>query len=281
MSEFADKVGVVAGGARGIGRAIAARLLELGARVAIADSGCEPDGTGHDPDVVLQAARELGRGGPEVLALPLDMGRPESAHELVATAGARFGRVDLGVYCAGFRHERPLLRETDAQLAAVLDVQLLGALRFVREFARSLVANKRAGSIVLTTWASAFLGSANQSALAVAAGGVSGFVKSAAAELWRQGIRLNAVVPTARTRLTADLPLFEAIRADSLTPEHAAQVACHLLSDAASDVHGELVGVAGGRVYAFRHVETSGAFHDGPPPSLEKIAAGWRDVTRR
>jgi hypothetical protein len=77
------------------------------------------------------------------------------------------------------------------------------------------------------------------------------------------------------------LPLFEAIREDSLTPEHVAQVVCHLLSSAARDVHGEAIGVAGGRIYAFRHAETSGAFLEGPPATLAAIAAAWRDVTRR
>jgi NAD(P)-dependent dehydrogenase (short-subunit alcohol dehydrogenase family) len=135
---------------------------------------------------------------------------------------------------------------------------------------------------VLVSSASGFFGSAGQSALAMAAGGLIGFVKTAATELRRHKIRVNAVVPTARTRLTAQLPLFESIRSDSLTPEHVAQGICHLLSDAAQDVLGEVIGIAGGRIYAYRHAETSGAFlEDSAPPSLASIAAAWRDVSRR
>jgi hypothetical protein len=87
-------------------------------------------------------------------------------------------------------------------------------------------------------------------------------------------------VPTARTRLTEELPLFQAIRRDSLTPEHVAQVAAHLLSDGARDVHGELIGVAGGRVYAFRMAETSGIYYDEGPMPLEELAGAFRQVTR-
>ncbi|HEY6876546.1 MAG TPA: SDR family oxidoreductase, partial [Polyangiales bacterium] len=137
------------------------------------------------------------------------------------------------------------------------------------------------GSIALASSASGFFGSAGQSSLAIAAGGLAGFVRTAATELRRNKVRLNVVVPTARTRLTEQLPLFASIKADSLSPEHAAQGIVYLLTEAAADVQGEIIGVAGGRLYAFRHAETSGAYLEGNPPALTEIAASWRDVTRR
>ncbi|MDB4975510.1 MAG: Dehydrogenase [Myxococcaceae bacterium] len=282
MSEFAEKVAIVVGGAQGVGKATAQALARLGARVLIADLGSAPDGSGSDPEIVARAAEELSRAGGEVAGLFLDVSVPGAAKQLIEAAQARFGRVDHGIYCAGFAHDRALLRTQDSELEHVLGVHLLGAIRFTHELARALIAAKTGGSIVLATSPSAFFGSAGQSAMAAAAGGLVGFVKTAATELRRHHIRVNAVVPTARTRLTAQLPLFESIRADSLTPEHVAQGICHLLSDAAADVRGEVIGMAGGRIYAFRHAETSGAFlEDGSLPSLETIAAAWRDVSRR
>ncbi|MDB4985654.1 MAG: Dehydrogenase [Myxococcaceae bacterium] len=281
MSEFAEKVAIVAGGAQGIGRAVAHTLAGLGARVLIGDVGSLPDGSGQDPLFVAQAAEELGRDGAQVSSLVVDTGQPDAARRLLQSALASYGRVDLGVYSAGFLHDRALLRTTAAELEHVLAVHLLGAIRFTNELARAMISAKTAGSIVLATSSSAFFGSAGQSAMAAAAGGLIGFVKTAATELRRHNIRVNAVVPTARTRLTAQLPLFTSIRPDSLTPEHVAQGICHLLSDAASDVRGEVVGIAGGRIYAFRHAETSGAFlEDSSPPSLSAIAEAWRDVSR-
>lgn len=282
MAEFADKVAIVVGGASGVGLATALALGRLGCRLVVADLGCEVDGTGHDPSVVSEAAQQLEAAGVQVLALDLDAAQPGTAEQLVEAALARFGRVDLGVYCAGFHHERALLRRNEAELERVLAVHLLGPMRFAQELARALIAAKAGGSIVLATSAAGFFGSAGHSALAVAAGGLVGFVKTAATELRRHKIRVNAVVPTARTRLTEQLPLFASIRAESLTPAHVAQGICHLLSEAAADVLGEVIGVAGGRIYAFRHAETSGAFLEGDaPPSLASIAASWRDVTRR
>lgn len=281
MSAFTDQVGLVVGGARGIGRAVAEALARAGTHVAIADLGCETNGQGRDPNVAIAAAADLERLGVKSLALPLDSAELDSARAMLETTQDALGGVTHGVYCAGYHHERPLLRDSNADLSRVLEVHLLGAIRFVRTLAGAMISDKRSGRIVVASSAAAFFGSAGQTALATAAGGLVGFVRTAATELRRHGIRLNAVVPTARTRLTEKLPLFESIRLDSLTPEHVAQVVLHLLSDAAQDIHGEVIGVAGGRVYALRHVETSGAFFEGPPPDLAAIEAAWREVSRR
>lgn len=281
MSEFEGKAGIVVGGGHGVGRATALALARLGARLLIVDVGSAADGSGHDPSVADEVAATITRAEGVAHALALDAGEPDAAQRIVAHARQLFSVLDFGVYAAGFRHDRMLLRMPDDELERVLAVHLFGPLRFARELARELVATRREGSLVLATSAAGFVGSAGQSALATAAGGLVGFVRTAAAELRRQGVRINALVPTARTRLTEGLPLFAAIRDDSLTPEHVAQGICHLLSSAAHDVHGEVIGVAGGRIYALRHAETSGAFHEGAPASLTAIAAAWRDVTRR
>lgn len=281
MSEFDNKVAIIVGGARGVGRAAAEAFGDLGGQVLLVDLGCEPDGAGHDPDVVAEAAEQLTHRGVRAMALALDSAKAESAEAMVEAALTHFGRIDYGVYSAGYHHERPFLRESAEDLERVLAVHLLGAVSFSRALCRRWLASKSAGSVVLASSASAFLGGANQSALAMAAGGLTGFVKTVAAELRRQPIRVNALVPTARTRLTENLPLFASIREDSLSAAHVAQVICHLWSDASCDVRGEVLGVAGGRIYAYRHLETSGAFHEGAPPALADIAASWREVTRR
>jgi len=281
MEEFKSKAGIIVGGGQGVGLATARALSGLGAELLIADLGCATDGSGRDASVAERAAAELCTGGGKAHALSIDAAEPEAARQLIESAQKLLPSLDFGFYCAGFRHDRPLLRTPEQELERVLAVHMLGAIRFARELARELVAAKREGRLVLASSAAAFFGSAGQSALATAAGGLVGYVRTAATELRRQGVRINVIVPTARTRLTEGLPLFASIREDSLTSEHVAQVVCHLLSDAARDVHGEVVGVAGGRVYAFRHAETSGAFHEGAPAQLDAIAGLWRDVTRR
>lgn len=279
MSEFEQKVGIVIGGANGVGAASARSLVGLGMRLVIADAGTGPDGQGRDPEAVLRIARELGED--KVLGLALDVTEPEAPSTLVQRAIERFGRVDHGVFCAGFHHDRQLLRTSEDELMRVLELHLFAPMRFARELSRSLIAGQRGGSIVLASSASGFFGSAGQTSLAVAAGGLAGFVRSASTELRRHKVRVNVVVPTARTRLTEQLPLFASIKPESLSAEHVAQAIAHLLSDAGAEVQGEVLGVAGGRIYAFRHAETSGAYLEGNPPSLADIAASWREVTKR
>jgi NAD(P)-dependent dehydrogenase (short-subunit alcohol dehydrogenase family) len=281
LSEFESKVGVIVGGGRGVGRASALALAALGAELLIVDVGGTVDGLGSDPAVGRAAADEVVASGGRARAIALDAALPEAAETIVRQAKEHFGRLDFGLYCAGFRHDRTLLRDTDAELDRVLATHLLAPIRFTRALAGELVAGRREGSVLLLTSAAAFAGTAGHSAHAAAAGGVVGFVRTAALELRRKGVRLNALIPTARTRLTEELPLFSSIRNDSLTSEHVAQVVCHVLSPATRDVNGEILGVAGGRIYGYRQSETSGAYLEGPPASLSAIAAAWRDVTKR
>jgi NAD(P)-dependent dehydrogenase (short-subunit alcohol dehydrogenase family) len=280
MGAVDGKVFIVVGGARGIGRASAQVLAREGARLLLADNGCAPDGTGHDTSVVSACGDEVRALGTEVVTSSLDATAPGAAKELVELALSSFGRVDGGLFCAGFVRERAIVRMGDDDFDSVLDVHVRAAFRFTRELAKALVERRAGGSIVLTSSPSGFAGTAQQASLAAAAGAIASFTKTAALELRRQEVRVNAIVPTARTRLTQDLPLFQAIRPDSLTPEHVAQVVAHLLSDASRDVHGELIGVAGGRIYALRMVETSGVYHDEGPVPLAELAGAFRDVTR-
>jgi NAD(P)-dependent dehydrogenase (short-subunit alcohol dehydrogenase family) len=280
MSSLQNKVFIVVGGARGIGRATALALAHGGAKLLIADNGCAADGQGSDTDVVVQCAADVTALGVEAHGVPLDATAVDTPRELIALAMKTFGRIDGGFYSAGFVRDRPLVRMSDDDFDRVLDVHVRGSFRFTRELSKALIEQKQGGSILLVSSPSGFFGTSAQASLSASAGAVASFTKTAALELRRHHVRVNAIVPTARTRLTEELPLFQAIRRDSLTAEHVAQVATHLLSDAASDVHGELIGVAGGRVYAFRMSETSGLYYDEGPMPLEELAGAFRQVTR-
>lgn len=87
-------------------------------------------------------------------------------------------------------------------------------------------------------------------------------------------------MPTARTRLTEHLPTFQAVRAESLSPDHVEPVVAYLLSDAGREVTGEAVGVAGSRVYAIRPRETPGAFARETAFTAEEVADAWGEVLR-
>jgi NAD(P)-dependent dehydrogenase (short-subunit alcohol dehydrogenase family) len=278
MGAFDEKVAVVVGGGRGIGRASALALAREGARVVIQDPGAERDGGGSDAQVAARVVAEIEARGGQALALTSSASEPGAARTLIEAARTRFGRVDVGLYAAGVVRERPLLRLSDDDFDLALAVHARGAFAFTRELAQALVEQKRGGAILLCSSSAGFAGTPGQVGLAASAQAVVGLARAAASELRRQGVRVNALVPTARTRLTEELPLFRSIRADSLSAEHVAEVVCLLLSDAAQEVSGEVLGVAGGRTYAFRSLETPGVFLEGPPTALAGLAGRLREV---
>ena len=200
MKAFEDKVAVVVGGGRGIGRATALALASQGARLVVQDAGVALDGTGHDPGVVEAVVEELRALGAQAIGLATDAAAPGAARATVGAALSAYGRVDVGFYAAGLLREKPLLRVSDDDLDTLLDVQARGAFRFARELCKSFVELKVRGSVLLCSSAAGFAGTPGQAGLAAAALAVVGFARTAATELRRQGVRINVLVPTARTR---------------------------------------------------------------------------------
>jgi NAD(P)-dependent dehydrogenase (short-subunit alcohol dehydrogenase family) len=278
MGALDEKVVIVVGGGRGVGRATALALAREGARVVVQDPGVASDGSGHDPTVAQAVVEEIRARGGAALALDLSATRDGAAAASVEAALHTYGRVDGGLYAAGVMRERPMLRASDQDFDLLFDVHARGAFRFARELSKAMVEQKRGGSVLLCSGTSGFAGTPGQTALAASSMAVVGMVRAAASELRRQGVRINCLVPTARTRLTEELPLFRTIRPDSLSAEHAAEVACFLLSDGALDVSGEVIGVAGGRTYAFRSGETPGLFEEGPAVPLGRLNDRFREV---
>ncbi|HEX7479873.1 MAG TPA: SDR family NAD(P)-dependent oxidoreductase [Polyangiales bacterium] len=280
MGLLSGKVVLITGAGRGIGQAAALACAQAGACVVLNDLGCDLEGGQADPSVVRAAAAAITAGGGEVLESALDITNPAAAHELVQATLARFGRIDGLFAAAGISRERLLPRLLDDDLERVLAVHLHAPIRLTRAVVRTLQERNQPGAIVLSSAQAAFVGSRGQTAYAAAAAGITGFTRAAALELRRHGIRVNALCALARTRSTEHLPIFEASREGSLTPEHAAQVALYLLSPLAAEVSGEIVGAAGSRVYTLRLHETSGAFLDGQPFDAEDLSAAWPRVTR-
>lgn len=275
-----DRVVLITGAGRGIGLAEADLFAREGAKLVLNDLGCGPDGEGADPEVVEQAAARVRELGAEAVADAGDASEPEQAERLVALATERFGRLDAVVASAGIRRDRSVLKMADEDLGRVLDVHVRGGFALTRAAARALVDARRPGAIVLTAGPLAFFGSARQSAMAAASAALVGLVRSAAVELRKHGVRINAVAPTARTRQTDDLPLFQGVAPGSLSPGHVAPLAAFLASELAADVSGEVVGVAGGRIYTFRSRETTGAFVEGGAFTPEGVRDAWAEITR-
>lgn len=277
-SHLDGKVVLVTGGGNGIGREIALSCAAEGAHVVVNDVGCDVDGQGSDRDVAARVVSEIVDRGGKAFADARDI-RTE-AKSIVSSAVDACGRLDGVVACHGIRAERSLLKSDDAFLEQVLDLHFRATFKLVRSAAEIMIERKEGGSIVLASGPAAYFGARGQSALGAASAGVIALTRSAALELRRHRIRVNAIVPTAKTRQTEHLPTFQGVAEDSLRPEHVASLAVYLVSSLAEDVQGEVVGSAGVRTYTFRTRETPGHFRDEMVCSPDEVHRAWRDITR-
>lgn len=276
-----DKVVIVTGAAGGIGHALSVEFARQGASLVLNDFGTAPDGTGSDPEAVIKSATQLREARDRIVTNVSDVTLPGTAHELVALAREKFGKVDGVVHCAGFARERTIGRTSDEDFEQLWRVHAFAAFALSRAASSAMIEAKQPGSIALFSMnPAAFFGGARQTAVSAAAAAVAGFVRAGAAELKRHDIRLNAVAATARTRLTEQLPLFQGIGASSLQAKDVASLGTFLMSDLSTDVTGEILGVAGTRIYTFKTRETPGVFGKAGPAAPDEIAGTFADITR-
>ena len=272
------KVVVITGAAGGLGRAVAHLCAREGARLVVNDVGCDREGQGADASVIARVASELRSAGAEVAEDASDVATGATA--LVGLARSRFGRIDGVVSCAGFVIDKTVLKTDDALLARALDVHVRAPFALVRAAGSAMIEQQQGGSIVLASGPAAYFGVRGQSVVGAAHAAIIALARSASLELRRQALRVNAILPTARTRATEDLPTFTAISEGAMSPAHVAGMIVYLLSPLASEVSGEAIGVAGARAYGFKTRETAGAFAEGGPADPRWFAEHWRDVVR-
>ncbi len=193
-SEFAGKAVIVTGAAQGIGRTIAEQFLRQGARVLIFDL---------DAELAVETARQLSPGGELVVSIGGDVSRREDVHRAVQACVKRFGRLDVMVAHAGIADAKPLLEIDDASWQRIMDVNLTGVFLCTQEAGR-VMARSGGGSVVVTASTNAFWVESNLAHYNTSKGGVVAFVRSAAIDLARYGIRVNAVAPgVVLTRIAA------------------------------------------------------------------------------
>jgi NAD(P)-dependent dehydrogenase (short-subunit alcohol dehydrogenase family) len=241
-----NRVVVVTGGGRGIGRAHCLALAAHGARVVVNDLGGEADGSGASTGPADDVVAEIRASGGEAVASHHDV--VTGAAGIVATALDTFGALHAVVNNAGILRSGLLLRTTPDDWRAVLEVHVIGTMAVTQAAGTHWREEAKAGrpvdGRVVNTGSSAGLyGFVGEPAYSAAKAGIAGFTLTAAAELERYGVTVNAIAPAAATRLTAWAGDNPALAADLISP-----FVVWLCSEASFGVTGQVFEVGGGQV---------------------------------
>ncbi len=208
MGALTGRVAIITGAGRGLGREHALFLASEGARVVVNDRGVAMDGRGRDRTPAEQVVAEIEALGGEAVASDDDVSDWDGGRRLIELAVSHFGELHVLVNNAGILRDRALVNMTEDEWDDVIAVHLKGHFVPTRHAATYWRAQAKAGSVVNasvinTSSTSGLLGNPFQANYGAAKAGIGAFTIIAAQELVRYGVRVNAIVPAARTRLTS------------------------------------------------------------------------------
>ncbi|GAB4263269.1 MAG: beta-ketoacyl-ACP reductase [Candidatus Promineifilaceae bacterium] len=241
-----NKIAIITGAGRGIGRATALRFAEEGAAVVVADI---------DLQEAEQVAAEIEQAGGQATAVQVNVVDRNSVKEMVQTALTKYGRIDILINNAGITRDAQLRKMTEEAFDQVIDVNLKGVFNCTQAVVNHMI-EQGSGVILNASSVVAANGNFGQTNYVATKAGVAGMTKVWARELGRKGIRVNAVAPGfIKTRMTEAIPekvtekLLERIASNRMgEPIDIANAYLWLASDEASYVNGHVLAVDGGTV---------------------------------
>ncbi|GAA2063406.1 SDR family oxidoreductase [Williamsia deligens] len=255
------RVVVVTGAARGIGREHALAFAASGAKVVVNDIGAGLDGSATGESPGEQVVAEIVASGGEAVVNGADVADWEGARSLVTTAVEEFGALDVLVNNAGFLRDKMLVSMSESDWDDVVRVHLKGHFATLRHAAEYWRAQSKAGSprqarVVNTSSGAGLYGSVGQGNYAAAKAAIAELTIQAAAEMKGYGITVNAIAPSARTRMTtsagdamaAQMAAPDDGSFDTMDPANVSPLVVWLGSPGSGDVTGRVFEVEGGRI---------------------------------
>ncbi len=248
------RVAIVTGAGRGLGREHALLLAANGAKVVVNDLGANVDGTGRDASFAAQTVAAIKKAGGDAVVNGDDVGSWAGAKHMIDHALEAWGRLDIVVNNAGILRDRMLVNMSEEEWDAVIQVHLKGTFAPSRHAAahwREL--HKKTGEpvmgrIINTTSTSGIYGNVGQSNYGAAKAGIAAFTIIAARELKRIGVTVNAVSPSAQTRMTEGLRAVTDEQRAMRDPKWVSPVVTYLASEVAQDITGRVIQAGVGRI---------------------------------
>ncbi|MDO8690034.1 MAG: 3-oxoacyl-ACP reductase FabG [Dehalococcoidia bacterium] len=245
MGRLDAKVAIVTGSGRGIGRAVAMTFAREGAKVVIAELDLEP---------AEEVVTDIKSAGGMALAVATDVSNRESVKKMVEAAIKAFGQIDILVNNAGILRLNMLSKMTEDQWDAVLNTHLKGTFNCTQAVVTHMI-DRKYGKVINVVSRAGIQGTIGQINYGSAKGGILGFTKSAAKELARYNINVNAVSPGAATRMTEKIrtdPKLSQVYLEQIPlrrwaePEEIAPAFVFFASDEAAYITGQVLCVDGG-----------------------------------
>ncbi|MCB0930023.1 MAG: SDR family oxidoreductase [Mycobacterium sp.] len=258
MGLLDGRVVIVTGAGGGIGRAHALAFAAEGARVVVNDIGVGLDGSPAGGGSAAQAVvDEIVAAGGEAVANGSDVSDWDQAQALIDTAVGEFGGLDVLVNNAGIVRDRMFANATEEEFDAVTAVHLKGHFATMKHAAAYWRAQSKAGNtvdarIINTSSGAGLQGSVGQATYSASKAGIAALTLVAAAEMGRYGVTVNAIAPSARTRMTetvfADMMATQDQVFDAMAPENVSPLVVWLGSAESRDVTGQVFEVEGGKI---------------------------------
>ena len=266
-----DRVAVVTGAARGIGREIALLMAKQGARVVVNDYGGSESGSGSGAAPADEVVGEIKTAGGQAVANYDSVASMAGGKNIVDTAVKHFGRIDIVVNNAGILRDRMIFNMSEDEWDAVINTHLKGSFAVTRA-AAPLMREQKSGRFINMTSTSGLVGNVGQANYAAAKLGIVGLTRVTALDMARYNVTANCISPFAWTRMIGTIPTatpaqqarVEKIK--KMSPAHIAPLAAFLASDDAKDVSGQVFGVRGKEIMLLGHHRPVMRVHN---------AAGW------